>query len=130
MADADTSPARDGAGRFAPGNQLSRGHKPPQQILVHHLRRAFVEALGVDKLAEVQAHHIQLILTAKTGRDAAPLLELLYSYTMGKPLQPVALDVTTDATPAQPISLAPDELAVLERMRSRLLALPADGSQP
>lgn len=113
---------RDERGRLLPGSKLAVAHQAPQQALVYQLRKAFLENLGTAKLVEVQAHHIGLILAATSGRDAAPLLELLYSYTLGKPTQPIELDVTsTDATPT-PSRLDADDVAALERMRAKLQA--------
>jgi hypothetical protein len=94
---------RDERGRLLPGAKIALGHRNPATALRNRLHNDFLEAVGTDKFNHVIAHHLDLILKAGP-REAAPLLELLYAYLLGKPQQSIALDVQT-ACPAPVFTL-------------------------
>lgn len=110
---------RDERGKLLPGSRLAAGHRNPQAALRLQLHQAFLEAVGTDRLKEVIERHLALVMEAKP-KEAAPLLELLYAYCLGKPLATVQMDVTTAADTAAPISLDAEDAAALEKLRAKL----------
>jgi hypothetical protein len=119
------APDRDTrTGQFLPGNRIAHGRPNPQAGVRLQLHAAFLQAVGTDRLREVIERHLLLIQEARP-RDAAPLLELLYAYCLGKPIATVSMDVSTESAPS-PIVLDAEDVAALERMRAKL-SLPCDG---
>jgi hypothetical protein len=120
MTDDTNKPAvRDATGRFLPGNQLSRGHRAPQILIAQQYRRTLAESVGTEKFAEVVRRHVDLILEA-SPKEAGPLIELLYSYMLGKPQQSISLDVSTDQPPALPSNLDAEDIRALRRIRDKM----------
>lgn len=109
---------RDERGRLLRGARLAAGHRNPQSALRYHLHQAFLDAVGTDRMRDVIERHLQLIQEAKP-REAAPLLELLYAYCLGKPIAHVSMDVSTESAPP-PVVLDAEDVAALERMRAKL----------
>lgn len=109
---------RDEKGRLLPGSKLAAGIKNPQAALRLQLHSAFLAAVGTDRLTDVINRHLELIQEAKP-REAAALIELLYQYCLGKPMMTVVQDTTTNEA-APSIKLDQDDLAALERMRSKI----------
>lgn len=124
MTDDPTTPPqpiilRDNAGKFLPGSKAGLGHKTPQHVLSHQFRKVFSETVGTAKFKEVINRHIELILTA-SPKEAAPLIDLLYSYVLGKPQQNIALDVNSTHAPTLPTDLDAQDIQALERIRNKM----------
>lgn len=110
---------RDEKGRLLPGSKLAVGATNPQHSIRQTLHNAFLNAVGTDRLIEVINRHLELIQEAKP-KEAAALIELLYQYALGKPIATVQMDVTKTEANAPTINLDAEDLAALERMRTKL----------
>lgn len=100
---ANIRPGFDENGRFAPGNQVSRGHAAPKARAVMELRTAFLEVITPEEMAAITRRHIELIKNTKDGKTAVAALALLYERLWGKPRE--SIEVTTQTAPAPALNL-------------------------
>ncbi|WP_148087666.1 hypothetical protein [Gemmata obscuriglobus] len=115
---------RDEQGRLLPGSKLSKGVRNPAAATQHSLQRQFRETVGTDRFRDVVERHLQLIAEA-APKDAKGLIELLYSYYLGRPKEHIEMDVT-QSTPPVALNLDTTDLAALHRMRQKLSAVNDD----
>lgn len=84
---------RDGNGRFAPGNRLSKGN--PHARRVHKLRSVLLKAATPARMKRVA---LTLLRLAESGD--VPAAKLLLQYTIGNPDQRLDVDLQADVRTA------------------------------
>src|SRR5690242_13277475 len=80
---------RDGRGRFTKGNKCSKGNPFAGQVA--RLRKAALEVVTPE---DMQSVFRVLLLRAQTGHLAS--MQLLFAYTIGKPVKTVDPDEVLD----------------------------------
>ncbi len=106
-------------GHFLPGHSI----RPPQNPLaskVQTLRQALINSISADTVHDVVARLIDTALNDRSGRTRVAATELFLKYSVGNPVQNVALDLTTDKQAAPLVELTPEELAVMRGLHERM----------
>ena len=117
--DEDKSLVRDSAGRFLPGNKLGKGNPLCGRVVA--LKSAILKAADEDTIVRLMAGLLDIALGDQSSKVRVQATVEYLNRVLGKPTQAIELDVSNAEAPSVPLDLDEAEVAVLERMRARLV---------
>jgi hypothetical protein len=121
-------PARQPNGQFVKGNTVRTGWNMDVSKRFKSLRAAWYDATTTQDMIDVAAELKALCLTCPSPDVKLKAIVYFLDRCLGKPVERIDVDVSSEQRPAPVLDLSPDEVKVLERVVARTeLPEPGEG---